>query len=350
MAAQKAIIAGATGAVGNAIATRLASDPDTTVVGLSRRQPAVFVPGVNYVQVDLDNRDNCRNALEPHLDATHVFYCGRVSHAEQTLENAAGNLRLLEHLIDTLEPGLLQHAHLVQGGKVYGVHIGPFPSPAYEDDPRAPIENFNYVQEDFLRARSTHSSWSWSASRPNTLVHYSPNNSRNLVSSIGAYATLCKELGAAFDFPGPETAYHSITQVTSLPLLADAMAWMATDNSCANQAFNVTNGDVFRWSQLWPVIAAFFDLPCGSVRPMRLANTMPIHASLWNAVVRRDGLQPLALEQVANWGYLDATLERTWDEILSTNKARHFGFHGWADTKQDVMTTFQRYRDSRTLP
>ena len=156
MAAQKAIIAGATGAVGNAIATRLASDPDTTVVGLSRRQPAVVVPGVNYVHVDLDNRDNCRNALEPHLDATHVFYCGRASHAEQTLENAAGNLRLLEHLIDTLEPGLLQHAHLVQGGKVYGVHIGPFPSPASEDDPRAPIENFNYVQEDFF-ARAQHS-------------------------------------------------------------------------------------------------------------------------------------------------------------------------------------------------
>ena len=189
---------------------------------------------------------------------------------------------------------------------------GRFRRPAREDDPRAVIENFNYDQEDLLGRRSEDRPWTWSASRPNTLLHFSPAIARNLVSSLGAYAAICRELGCALDFPGPEGAYRSLTQVTSIELLARAMAWMATEPACANQAFNVTNGDVFRWSRLWPRIAGAFDMPCGSVRPLRLAMVMQGKEAVWERVCERFGLARQPLSAVANWGYLDATLERTW--------------------------------------
>ena len=364
----KAVIAGVTGAVGSAIARELARDdtiprpsagqPEATaippggraIVGLSRNPPKHPVSGVEYVHADLADAGECRQALDRHGDATHLFYCARATHREQTLEDAATNLALLDNVLSAAERGPLRHVHLVQGGKVYGVHVGPFPTPAREDDPRAPIENFNYDQEDLLRRRSEGRPWTWSASRPNTLLHFSPDIARNLVSSLGAYAAICRELGCALDFPGPEGAYRSLTQVTSIELLARAAVWMATEPACANQAFNVTNGDVFRWCRLWPRIARAFDMPCGSVRPLRLASVMQGREAVWERVRERYGLAPRSLAEVANWSYLDATLERTWDEILSTTKARSFGFHDWADSEERLLALIGEYRAAKILP
>ena len=346
----KAVVAGVTGAVGSAIARELASSGDWAIAGLSRNPPQDPIAGVEYVSTDLADAERCRQALADHGDATHLFYCGRATHREQTLEDAPTNLALLDNVLSAAERGALRHAHLVQGGKVYGVHVGPFPTPAREDDPRVVIENFNYDQEDLLRQRSEGRVWNWSASRPNTLLHFSPDIARNLVSSLGAYAAICRELGCALDFPGPEDAYRSLTQVTSIELLARAMAWMATEPDCANQAFNVTNGDVFRWNRLWPRIADAFDMPCGSVRPLRLAQVMKGKEAVWDRIRERYGLSSRSLSEVSNWGYLDATLERTWDEILSTTKARRFGFHEWEDSEAQLLALIGEYRAARILP
>ena len=346
----KAVIAGVTGAVGSAVARELASSGGWAIAGLSRNPPKSPIAGVEYISVDLADAEQCRGTLAVHDDVTHLFYCGRATHREQTLEDVATNLALLDNVLSVAERGPLRHVHLVQGGKVYGVHVGPFPTPAREDDPRAVIENFNYDQEDLLRQRSEGRPWSWSASRPNTLLHFSPDIARNLVSSLGAYAAIARELGCALDFPGPEGAYRSLTQVTSIELLARAMAWMATEPDCANQAFNVTNGDVFRWCRLWPRIADAFDMPCGSVRPLRLAEAMQGKEALWDRVRERYRLAPRPLPEVANWGYLDATLERTWDEILGTTKARRFGFHDWEDSEERLLALIGEYRAAKILP
>ena len=163
-------------------------------------------------------------------------------------------------------------------------------------------------------------------------------------------AAICRELGCALDFPGPEGAYRSLTQVTSIELLARAMAWMATEPGCANQAFNVTNGDIFRWNRLWPRIAKAFGMACGSVRPLRLPEVMQGKEAVWDRVCERSGLASRPLSAVANWGYLDATLERTWDEILSTTKARRFGFHEWEDSEAQLLALIGEYRAAKILP
>ncbi len=268
-----ALIAGATGAIGSALAKELCSDYDWTVYGLSRNKPTQAINGVRYLQVDLSDKDQCHQQLMELSDVTHVYYCGRATHAEQVLESAEDNLLLLRNLVTAIEAvANIQHVHLVQGGKYYGVHIGPFPTPAVEEQPRAPVPNFNYEQQDYLASQAKN--WTWTSSRPNTLVHYSPHNARNLVSSLGVYASLCKALGSSLDFPGPEGAYHSVTQVTSIDVLARGIKWMSTTESCANQGFNITNTDVFRWSTIWPLLASAFDMTPGSVRPMKLADLM----------------------------------------------------------------------------
>ncbi|NKB60693.1 MAG: NAD-dependent epimerase/dehydratase family protein [Gammaproteobacteria bacterium] len=352
MITHTALIAGATGAIGSALARQLGPQSQWKVYGISRHPPPDPIEGVQYLKMDMTDRRDCEVVLSDHSGITHVFYCGRATHGEQMLESAEDNLRLLDNLIHGVESSEhnLQHIHLVQGGKYYGVHIGPFPSPAKEEDSRAPIPNFNYAQQDYLQERSSQSSWSWSASRPNTLIHYSPSIPRNLVSSLGTYAAICRELGAALDFPGPVGAFHSLTQLTSIDLLARGIDWMSTQQNCANQAFNMTNTDLIRWQSLWPKIADAFEMPCGDVRPMQLTTTMTDRKELWSSICAKYQLQNLPLSSVANWGYLDATFERYWDEVFSHIKARKFGFHDWDDSEEKLLGILRRYQHDRILP
>lgn len=347
-----AAIVGATGAIGGALARHLASRPEWKVIGICRKPAAHPIEGVTYVHTDLMKPADCVPALAAHRDLTHVFFCGRAPHDDRGRESIENNVTILANLIDAAEAASsrLRHVNLVQGGKYYGVHVGAFPNPAREDDPRTITPNFYYDQEDLLRQRSQSAQWQWSAARPNTLLHFSPDNPRNLVSTIGAYAALARELGMPLDFPSTQGAYDSIVQVTTTPLLARGMAWMSTDANAGNNAFNMTNGDVFRWSRLWPRIAAAFGMPCGTPRPVVLADVMPEWESRWQKIVARHGLQPRPLSAVANWAYADATLVRWWDEIMSTNKARSFGFHDWDDSEQRFLTIIDQYRAAKILP
>ena len=217
-----ALITGITGVVGGALARELSSKDGWKVLGVSRRTPALPLHGVEYLQLDLREQQSLVQEMTSLKEVTHLFYCGRATHAEQIMEDVQENLLLLENLLNIVKKASkdLKHVHLVQGGKYYGVHVGAFPTPAFEDDPRTPILNFNYDQQDLILDRSASGGWSWTISRPNTLIHFSPKTARNIISTLGAYAALCRELGAALDFPEPAGAFESLTQVTSLDLLA----------------------------------------------------------------------------------------------------------------------------------
>lgn len=347
-----ALIAGVTGTVGSALAAQLARGGHWSVCGISRRPPRRPLEGVTYLQADLGEPRSRDRLPQAGLPVTDLFYCARAVHAEQPVESVEDNLAMLRGALEIAERDAesLRHVHLVQGGKYYGVHVGPFRTPAREDQQRCVIANFNYDQQDLLVRRSADAGWNWSASRPNTLLHFSPGNGRNLVSTLGAYAALCRSRGAAMDFPGPPRAYGSLTQVTTLDLLARTMEAIALRPGCANEAFNVTNTDVFRWSSLWPRIAEAMGVASGVVRPMRLADVLADGQEAWTRVRARHGLQEAPLADVANWAFADATLERTWDEVLCHNKGRRFGLDEWDDTEPRFLKILQSYREAGILP
>ena len=352
MSSNIALIAGITGTVGGALAKQLAGSGAWRVMGISRRRPSVAIEDVSYIRADLSNFEACVKALERQPSVTHLFYCARATHFEQPVESPQDNLQLFSRALRATErtSKKLRHVHLVQGGKYYGVHVGPFPTPARERDRRCVVSNFNYDQQDLLTRRSERAKWSWSSSRPNTLLHFSPHNPRNIVSTLGAYAAICRASGAAMDFPGPPGAYASLTQVTTLKLLARTMEQISTVPLCANNAFNVTNTDVFRWMALWPKIAKACSVETGTVRPMRLAEVMADKNELWRDICEREGLRATKLSEVANWAFADATLERYWDEILCHNKARNHGLAEWDDSEKRFVEIMKSYQAARILP
>jgi hypothetical protein len=67
-----------------------------------------------------------------------------------------------------------------------------------------------------------------------------------LTLAIAVNASISKALGLPLSFPGKPGAYTTLYQCTDAALLAKSIEWMATETKCANQAFNITNGDLIR--------------------------------------------------------------------------------------------------------
>jgi nucleoside-diphosphate-sugar epimerase len=61
-----------------------------------------------------------------------------------------------------------------------------------------------------------------------------------------------------FIFPGSREQWNALTNVTDARILAQQIAWAATTPAAHRQAYNISNGDLFRWRWLWPQIAAYF--------------------------------------------------------------------------------------------
>ena len=345
-----ALVVGATGAVAKRLIERLL-EARWSVLGLSRN-PSERGSAAQWLAADLLDRESCYRALRDHPQITHVFYCARAKHGEGGVESVEENVEMLRNVIDASEQVAhrLRHIHLVEGGKWYGQHLGRYPSPAQEDDPRHMPPNFYYDQEDLLRARQEGKRWSWSASRPNVICDFAPERPRNLVSIIGAYAAICRELGMRLDFPGKPGNYTALTEVTDATLLANGMIHMATSPVYENRAFNITNGDVFRWERMWPRIAEAFGVQPGVVRHIPIARWMADKEPVWQRVVKKHGLQPRRLDQVALWGFADFVFGQDYDVISNTTRLRLSGFHEVVDTGEMLLKQLQHYRDARILP
>lgn len=354
MAQHVAVIAGATGAAAKQLVEILLADPAWEVVGLCRRPPALKRERLTFIACDLTDATSTRSALQRCPQATHVFYTARAQFSDATVgvEDVAGNRAMLQHLIDGAEaacPGL-QHVHLVEGTKWYGMHIGRMRLPACEDDPRHMPPNFYYDQQDLLAARAEGQRWTWSASRPGFLYDFAPERPRNLVPLIGAWAGICAELGLPLDFPGQPACYEALMEATDATQLARGMKWMATTASARNEAFNLTDSSLFTWSRLWPKIARLYGLECGRPRPLRLGEWMADKGPLWDAIVNRHGLVARPMEAVATWNFGDFLWGLEHDVVSSMTKIRLAGFQDTVDTEARILAHLQRYREARLLP
>ena len=330
---KSALVVGAGGAAAKRLCELLLKDGSWSVLGIVRRSRSSS-DGVTYRCVDLLDPDSCARALSDCTGITHIFYAARAKHAETGVEDVDENVAMLRNVLDAVEPTAqeLQHVHLVQGTKYYGMHLGPFPTPAREDDARHMPPNFYYDQQGLLIERKQGRNWNWSASRPNFICDFAPERARNVITVTGAYAAISAELGLPLDFPGPQLAFDTLHEVTDASLLARAIRFIATTPTCANQAFNVTNGDVFRWRSLWPRIASYFGCELGIVRPLKLAEWMRDKQPIWERIVRRHGLHPSPLEEVADWSFGEFLWSQCYDVISQTTKLHNAGFYEVVDT------------------
>lgn len=346
-----ALVAGATGVVGRALMERLEGDPEWRAIGLSRRRPD-FASRSEFISVDLLDRAACEAALGGLRDVTHIFsttYSPRPNLAEE----AEAGLAMLRNLVETVEraaPGLV-HVNLVHGSKWYGNHLGPYKTPAKEDDPGHMPPNFYFAQQAWVEERRrTGARWTWSALRPHGIWGFAVGSPVNQMTALAVYGSISKHLGLPLRFPGKPGAFNAVYQLTEAAHLAEGMLWAATSPAAADQAFNFTNGDLIRWANVWPAIADFFGCEPGGVQTIRLAEAMADKEPLWAEIVRTHGLKPYRLADLVDWRFADFVYGSDFDHISSMTKARKAGWHGVVDSEEMILRQLGRLRAERIIP
>lgn len=345
-----ALILGATGLVGRALSGRLAADAAWRGFGMARR----VVPGstpLPCLSADLLDTRSIATHAAALATITHVFVAMRIPAADAASETR-DNTAALENVIRALESAGadLKHVCLVHGTKWYGCHLGPYRIPAREDDPRHPAMHFYSSQHDLIREMAKGKRWTWSTLRPHTVWGYSPGTGNSLVNAVGVYAALAREAGEPLHFPGPAATYTKQSQGCTAGLLSEAMVWASTTARCAGQDFNLTNGDTFRWAELWPAIAAAFGLAVGRIDPDALSIMAERGPGLWANLVRRHGLREADLSRLVSWRYLQGLLAMTWDDESSLSKLRDFGFQGRAASIEAFLASLRNMQSDRILP
>lgn len=350
MSSRTALVVGARGVIGGNLVDHLKEAGGWDIIGLSRRGGPDH-GFVRHIAVELLDQAETSVALAGLDDVTHVFYAAYQDRPTWA-ELVPPNLAMLTNVVDAIEPVALalEHISLMQGYKVYGAHLGPFATPAREDDPPHMPPEFNVDQQQFLERRQAGASWTWSALRPSVVAGVGLGNPMNLAMVIAVYASISRELGIPLRFPGKPGAYTSLIEMTDADLLAKAAVFAATSPDTRNQAFNITNGDMFRWSSMWPKIAAFFDLEVAPPLPMSMTQVMADKAELWSRMIDRYELVPTAYSDVSSWEFGDFVFAWDYDVIADTSKSRRAGFHEYVQTEEMFFRIFQDLRDRRLIP
>src|SRR5712691_11292284 len=343
MADKKVVVAGATGLVGNAAVRHFGASEGCKVVALSRRKPREL-HGARYVQVDLTDPAQCTRLSVELQGATHLVYAAlyegpTLIDGWRDPNQIRTNDRMLRNLMAVLEPAApsLKHVALLQGTKAYGVHVRPLTVPAREGRSEMYEQpNFYWAQENFLREVQKGKAWHFSILRPVLIVGLAMGGAMDLIPPLGVYAAMLREQGRALDYPGGAAR---VSQAVDVDLLARAIAWSGEAEAARNEAFNVTNGDVFMWPNVWPAIADALGFKAGEHVPLALDKEIRPREAEWAEICAQHGLRSGTLKQFVglSFEYADYTMGYGRNApgppaLVSTIKLMQAGFHEVMDT------------------
>jgi nucleoside-diphosphate-sugar epimerase len=355
----KVLVTGASGLLGIA-ATEKFLAAGWEVVGVSRRKPELpSRRDIEFLPVDLRDSEAGRAAFAPLTDLTHVAYTAL--HEEPELvagwssnEQIETNNAMLRNVVEPIlaNASNFQHISILQGTKVYGVHLHPIPIPARERDPRDPHDNFFLDQEDYVAQMGAGHGFSYTALRPQLVTGPTPG-ALNVLPAIGAYAAIQRAKGEPFGFTGGPSF---VWEAADAGLVADVMVWAAGSPSAANEAFNITNGDVFEWRSVWPALAETLGTDAGPDTPMSLAAYLAENSDVWDRIVVKYGLRPLSLHELVGHGDQHADFAFAYGApegpraFVSTIKLRQAGFTKVVDTEDAFQNALQSLIDQKFLP
>jgi len=267
---------------------------------------------------------------------------------------------MIRNLLDVLSPKKsVKHVSLVTGLKHY---LGPFDAyattgtlpdtPLREEMPRLDLPNFYYAQEDEVYKAALRDGFTWNIHRPHALIGKTIGNAMNMGTTLAVYASICKQESQPLVWPGSEAQWNGISDVTDATILAEQIIWAATTKEANNEAFNISNGDVFRWKWLWPKIAEWFEIGYvgynGTIKPLEVV--LNNKQSIWTKIVQDQKLEEEDLGQLASAWHTDLDLSRPLEVMTDMSKSRQLGFTSYKSTKESFFQLFSELRKDRIIP
>jgi nucleoside-diphosphate-sugar epimerase len=354
------LIVGASGLVGTAAAIEF-SGAGWTVITASRREPELLHGlGLRHVKLDLSDPRACEAAAASLNEVTHVVYTavfelpGLVAGWSDPVQIET-NGQMLRNLLEPLRRSAkLRHVSVLQGTKAYGITVGSIRVPAREDQPRVEHPNFYWLQEDYIRATAASDGFDFTILRPQLIVGPNHGVVMNPVPVIGIYAAIQRELGRPFAFPGGATW---VWEAADTRLVAGALRWAAEAPNAAGETFNLTNGEVFSFRDMWPALAATLGVEVGPDKPLSLAEYIPAQVRTWQCVVERYELDPLPLEKLLGESHFYTDMCFAYGAtvapdpvFVSTVKIRQAGFNTTWNTEASFCDWLADLMARKILP
>jgi nucleoside-diphosphate-sugar epimerase len=356
---KKVLVTGASGLLGVAAVEKFLS-AGWEVIGVSRRKPEL--PSgreIAFLSVDLRDKQAARSAFESLTDVTHIAYAAIHEKPElvagwSSKDQIEANNAMLHNVVEPIvrRASNFQHISILQGTKVYGVHLHPIPIPARERDADGNHDNFFLDHEDYVREMGAQHGFSYTALRPQLVTGPTPG-ALNVLPAIGVYAAIRREMGQPFSFPGGPSF---VWEAADADLVADVMVWAAQSPRAANEAFNITNGDVFEWRSLWRGLAQTLGVETGPDEPMSVAAFIAKNADVWNTIAAKYNLRSRNLRELVGQGdqHLDFAFAYGAPAgpraFVSTIKLRQAGFTKVLDTEDSFRKALQSLIDRKLLP
>ena len=347
------LLVGPYGVLGTGVLDAAAANPAWRVTTAARRPPPGYrAPGaLRHISVDLMDREDTMRAFSSLGSVTDLVYAAYVERPTMA-ETVAPNAKMLSNTLEALAARSvpLQRVLLTGGAKSYGFSLGAFNAPAKETAPRLIAPIHYHQQEDIVAEWCEKNGSSWTVLRPHLVMGPSLNSPMNLVTALGAYAAMSRELRIPLRYPGRQAGWNALQETCDAELFGRAALWALGEEKTRNEIFNVSNGDVYRWRQMWGELAAFYEIPVAEPLAMSTVSEMSEKAPLWNAIVDRYGLFLTPYEQIANWAFVDYMLNFADETILSTIKIRQAGFTDCIDTHVSFRRQLWKLRKMRLIP
>jgi nucleoside-diphosphate-sugar epimerase len=361
MVGKVVLVVGASGLVGYAAMKHFAGQATGEVIAVSRRRPDETF-GARFLAADLTDTQGCERTFGALGHVTHVIYAALYERPGlvagwQEAEQIAINDQMLRNLLNPLEKAArnLAHVSLLQGTKAYGVHVRPMQIPAREGrSEMRQVPNFYWNQEAFLREKQRGKNWCFSIFRPVLIAGYSHGSAMNVIAAIGAYAAILKEAGQPLHYPGGPPR---LGQAIDADVLARCMAWAGEASAARNETFNVANGDVYCWQNIWPAIADALGMLPGDAVPLSLEADMLPREAEWKRIRDKHNLLSPDLKSFVglSFQYLDYQLgfgrtQPAPPSFSSTIKLMQAGFQEVMDTELMFAKWLRLFQDRRLLP
>src|SRR6266446_1212687 len=286
--AREILLVGPYGVLGTGVLDAAAANRVWRITTAARRPvPSHRAPtALRHINADLLDREGTMEVFSKLSAVTELVFAAYVERPTMA-ETVEPNARMLTNTLDALAARNvpLQRIVLAGGAKSYGFSLGAFNAPAKETEPRLIAPIHYHQQEDITAAWSEKNGTSWTVLRPHLVMGPSLNSPMNLVTSLGAYAAMSRELGVPLRFPGRQAGWNTLQDTTDAELFGRATLWALSDERAKNEIFNVSNGDVYRWRQMWSVLAEFYELPVAEPLAMSTVSEMSEKAPLWDTMV-----------------------------------------------------------------
>ncbi|PON74770.1 NAD(P)-binding domain containing protein [Parasponia andersonii] len=279
---------------------------------------------------DLTGQKQTRAELSKLTDVTHIFYVTRSSKPTE-LENCHVNARMLRNVLE---------AHYAGPFELWGkfpAHEPPF----HEDLPRLDVPNFYYALEVKKKEGLT-----WSV---HSLV--------NVISGLCVYAAICKHERKPLKFLGSQVGWDSYWHASDADLITEQQIWAAVNPCTKNEAFNYSNGDVFKWKHMWKVLAEKFEFEYeefeeeeyDDIFVPRLEEMMRDRGGVWDDIVRDKGMVATKLEEISCWWVVNICV-RFESRLDTINKSKECCFLGLRNSKKSFVSWVDKMKAYKIVP